>query len=226
MKAEKQIPRIEELPLFDCLNEAEKDHLKNCTEYRTVKKHGYIYLPDEMSGHIYVLLKGTIKIGSYSDSGREVIKCVVYPEDIFGELGLVGEPIRKDFAKTLNDEVKICILKTSDFQYLMANNQALSFRVINIIGKRLRRAEQRLEALIFKDARSRIVDFLKENVKRRGLRIGYEMLLKHTLTQQDIANLTGTSRQTVTSVLNDLRKSNLIYFNRRNILIRDVQKLA
>ncbi|MEO1713645.1 MAG: helix-turn-helix domain-containing protein [Bacteroidota bacterium] len=52
------------------------------------------------------------------------------------------------------------------------------------------------------------------------------MLVKHCLTQQDIANITGTSRQTVTSVLNDLKKENLIYFNRRSILIRDMAKLS
>ncbi|MFT5763438.1 MAG: CRP/FNR family cyclic AMP-dependent transcriptional regulator, partial [Saprospiraceae bacterium] len=84
----------------------------------------------------------------------------------------------------------------------------------------------RLESLIFKDARTRIIEFLKDSAEKRGRRVGYEMLLKHSLTQQDIANLTGTSRQTVTSVLNELRKSDLIYFNRRSILIRDMAKLA
>ena len=88
------------------------------------------------------------------------------------------------------------------------------------------KAENRLEGLIFKDARTRIVDFIKEYAETRGRQVGYERLFKHSLTQQDIANLTGTSRQTVTSVLNELRKSNLIYFNRNSILIRDMAKLA
>ena len=88
------------------------------------------------------------------------------------------------------------------------------------------KAEERLESLIFKDARARIIDFLKDSANKRGRRVGYEMLLKHCLTQQDIANITGTSRQTVTSVLNDLRKENLIYFNRRTILIRDMERLV
>ena len=87
-------------------------------------------------------------------------------------------------------------------------------------------AEDRLEALIFKDARTRIIEFIKDSATKRGRKIGYETLLKHCLTQQDIANLTGTSRQTVTSVLNDLRKSNLINFNRNSILIRDIAKLS
>ena len=96
-----------------------------------------------------------------------------------------------------------------------------------MIGNRLRRAENRLESLIFKDARTRIIDFLKDSAEKRGSKIGIdEMLVKHSLTQQDIANITGTSRQTVTSVLNDLKKLNLIHFTRRSILIRDLRKLA
>ncbi len=95
-----------------------------------------------------------------------------------------------------------------------------------MLGDRLRQVENRLESLIFKDARRRIIDFLKESASRQGKRVGYEMLIKHSLTQQDIANITGTSRQTVTSVLNDLRRANLIYFNRRSILIRDLAKLS
>jgi CRP-like cAMP-binding protein len=83
-----------------------------------------------------------------------------------------------------------------------------------------------MESLIFKDARTRIVDFIKDSVSDRGQRVGYEMLLRHSLTHQDIANITCTSRQTVTLVLNELRKLDLIYFNRGKILVRDLARLA
>ncbi|MCB0680661.1 MAG: winged helix-turn-helix domain-containing protein, partial [Saprospiraceae bacterium] len=65
-----------------------------------------------------------------------------------------------------------------------------------------------------------------DTARQRGRKVGFETLLKHCLTQQDIANITGTSRQTVTSVLNELKKENLIYFNRRSILIRDLGRLS
>jgi len=97
---------------------------------------------------------------------------------------------------------------------------------MNYVGGRLREVENRLEDLVFKDARDRIIDFIKESAEKRGRRVGFEMLFKHCLTQQDIANITGTSRQTVTSVLNELKRLDLIYFNRRSILIRDMAKLA
>ncbi|MEM8907199.1 MAG: Crp/Fnr family transcriptional regulator, partial [Bacteroidota bacterium] len=166
------------------------------------------------------------KIGTHFNDGREVIKSILHPSAMFGELGLVGEEKRQDFAQALNEEVELYALRVSEFKQLMERNHRLCLNVINLLGGRLRKAENRLEALIFKDARTRIIDFLKESVKSRGLRVGYEMLLRHSLTQQDIANLTGTSRQTVTSVLNDLRKSDLIYFNRKSILIRDMANLA
>ena len=70
-----------------------------------------------------------------------------------------------------------------------------------------------------------VVEFLKESAGERGRQVGYETLVKHGLTQQDIANLVGASRQTVTAILNELKKSNLIHFNRNTILIRDMDKL-
>lgn len=217
---------IDDLPLFNCLTDAEKQQLESCIEFRVKRKYSFIYMPDELSSHLFFLTKGTVKIGTHSSDGREVIKAILHPTAMFGELGLVGEELRQDFARAMNEEVHLCIIKVNDFQALMESNHNLCLRVIALMGKRLRRAENRLESLIFKDARTRIVDFLKDSVLKRGRRVGYEMLLKHSLTQQDIANLTGTSRQTVTSVLNDLRKSDLIYFNRRSILIRDLAKLA
>ena len=217
---------LEQFSLFKILQKEELIHLAEKVKLKKVEKFNYIYLPDEISHTIYFLNKGTVKIGTHSTDGREVIKSILHPTSMFGELGLVGETHRQDFARAMNEDVILYTLKVADFQFMMKTNHQLCLSVINLLGNRLRKAESRLEALIFKDARTRIIDFLKESVKNRGRRVGYEMLLRHSLTQQDIANLTGTSRQTVTSVLNDLRKSDLIYFNRKSILIRDMTKLA
>jgi CRP-like cAMP-binding protein len=108
----------------------------------------------------------------------------------------------------------------------MDKNPQLAMGVISMIGLKLRRTENQLESLIFKDARGRIIDFILENARQCGRQVGMETLMKHSLTQQDIANYTGTSRQTVTAVLNNLRKTNKIYFTRNSILIRDMAALG
>ena len=86
--------------------------------------------------------------------------------------------------------------------------------------------EQRLEALVFKDSRTRIIEFLHSLATNKGQRVGYEQVVRKFMTHQEIANLTATSRQTVTTVLNDLRNKNILTFDRRRLLVRDMELLA
>ena len=226
MDMTKKLTFLEQFPLFNCLSPEEMTILTSMVTYKVKPKYTYLYMPDEASSTIFFLAKGTVKIGTHSNDGKEVIKSILHPTAMFGEMCIVGEEKRKDFARAMNQEVHFCELKVEDFKLLMQTNHHLCTKILTLIGTRLRKAEDRLESLIFKDARTRIIDFLKDSAEKQGRQIGFEMLVKHCLTQQDIANITGTSRQTVTSVLNELRKSNLIYFNRRSILIRDMAKLA
>lgn len=218
---------LEQFPLFTVLTPDEKSMLSQMVELKKRPKYSYIYMAEDPSEYIYFLLKGTIKIVTHSGEEKEVIKAILHPLSMFGELGVVGEQGRSDYAKAMNQEVHYFVLKVEDLRKLMRTNYRLCTKILTMIGNRLKKAESRLESLIFKDARTRIIDFLKESAEKRGSKIGIdEMLVKHSLTQQDIANITGTSRQTVTSVLNDLKKLNLIHFTRRSILIRDLRKLA
>ncbi len=217
---------IEQIELFNCLNDNEKTFLAERSEIKTKGRYNYIYLADEPSSHLNILLKGTIKIGTHSSDGKEIIKSIIHPQAIFGEMCIMGQQKRVDFAKSMSSGVEYFTVNKETFSQLMKSNSTLSQEFMSGIGDRLTRAETRLESLIFKDARSRIIDFLKESLEKRGRQVGFEMMFKHSLTQQDIANLTGTSRQTVTSVLNELKKENLIYFTRKSILVRDVAKLA
>jgi CRP/FNR family transcriptional regulator, cyclic AMP receptor protein len=217
---------LRHFPLFEGLSEETFAKLEGMIEYHTKRKQVKLYDTGEPSDRVFFLLKGMVKTSTLSSDGREVIKTILHPLAMFGELGLVGEKHRHESAFTMNEDALFITISISNFQALMRTNYKLCFNVLQLIGSRLLVAETKLEGLIFKDARSRIIDFLKDCATQRGRKVGYEMLFKHCLTQQDIANLTGTSRQTVTSVLNELRKDNLIYFNRNTILIRDIGKLS
>ena len=217
---------VDHISFFDVLTSEERRRLGEMMEFKIKPKYSFIYLPDEPSDTVFFLEKGTVKIGTHSPDGKEVIKSLIHPKAMFGELGLIGETNRQDFAQALKEPVHLYTLKVEDFKRLMRSNYGLCDRVMSQFGTRLIKAESKLESLIFKDARTRIIEFIKDSVQKRGRRIGYEMLLKHSLTHQDIANITCTSRQTVTLVLNELRKSDLIYFNRGKILVRDMTKLT
>lgn len=220
-----KISLLEQFHLFDGLTAPEKQQLAESMELRSKPRYTTIYQPGDSSEHIYLLTEGPVKISTHNAEGKEVIKQLIHPEAIFGELALVGESTRNETAASLKQEVTYYTIRISDFQRILNGNPGLSQRVLHLFGQRMMAAESKLENLIFKDARSRIVGFLHEVVAKRGRRVGYEMLLKHSLTHQDIANITCTSRQTVTLVLNELRKENLIYFNRGRILVRDMDEL-
>ena len=185
----------------------------------------FIYFPDEASTHIYMIAEGRVRIGHYMDNGQEVVTAILGVGEIFGELALAGEDRRRDFAQAMDPKTKICPLGLEELKLLMYDNRELSFRILKLVGLRLMKLERKLELLVFKDARTRIVEFIKDAASWKGKKVGYETLIQTKLTHQDIASLTGTSRQTVTTILNELKEQNLINFDRKRILVRDLEAL-
>jgi CRP-like cAMP-binding protein len=171
-----------------------------------------------------MIANGRVKIGHYLDDGKEVITAILTKGEIFGELALAGEETRKNFAQAM-DDVSICPLSIDDLKDLMKEDKELSFRILKLVGLRLMKLERKLELLVFKDARTRIIEFLKDSASWKGKKVGFETMIPTKLTHKDIAALTGTSRQTVTTILNELKDKNLINFDRRKILIRDLDQL-
>ncbi len=193
-------------------------------EHRFFPKGQYIFLPGEYADRIFLVKEGRIKIGTYLESGKEITLTILDNGEVFGELSLAGEQKRRHFAMAMEDTT-CCVLTVSMIKALMRRHSGLSFFLMKVIGSRMLKMEQRLQSLVFKDSRTRIIEFLLELTAQKGQRIGYEYIVRKFLTHQDIASLTATSRQTVTTVLNELEKSKLITYNRRRLLIRDLEAL-
>ncbi|MFM8742973.1 MAG: Crp/Fnr family transcriptional regulator [Cytophagales bacterium] len=201
--------------------------VKSMTDKHTFNRYQrnqFIYFPDEPATHIYMIVSGHVKLGHYLDDGKEVVTAILTTGEIFGELALAGEEKRKDFARAMEACV-ICPLSLDEMKALMKNNHELSFKMLKFVGLRLMKLERKLELLVFKDARTRVVEFIKDAAAWKGKKVGFETLIPTKLTHQDIAQLTGTSRQTVTTILNDLKEKNLINFDRKRILVRDLEAL-
>lgn len=189
------------------------------------KKGEYIYLPDDLADKIYIIVEGRVKIGSYNESGKEITKSIIGKGEMFGELAIAGEAKRRDFAYVM-ENVTTCLVSRDQMGNLMKEHNGLQLFLMRAMGSRVLEMEQRLESLVFKDSRSRIVEYLIDLVNKKGQRVGYEMLVRNFLTHQDIASLTATSRQTVTTVLNELRSKNILTFNRKRLLVRDLDLLS
>ncbi len=196
----------------------------NDQHLKLVKKDEYVYLPDEDSDKIYFINDGRIKIGSFADNGKEITKAILNEGEVFGELALIGETKRRDYAIAVED-TNVCVISSAEMKHLIKDHNSLSLFFMKMMGSKVIEMENRLESLVFKDSRSRIVEYLSDLVRKRGQRVGYEWVVRNFITHQEIANLTATSRQTVTTVLNELRNSDVITFNRKRLLVRDLDKL-
>jgi len=225
MSQQSNIWYLENVDLYELLCPHKVPSMKDNHSFHYFKKNEYIYFEEEPSKYIYMIALGRVKIGSYKEDGTEVIKAILGTGEIFGELALAGEDKRQDFAQALDDDTAVCPMRIEDMQELMAKNKPLNLKIIKLIGIRIKKLERRIDALVFKDARTRIIDFLREMAQEKGKKVGFEVMFRNYLTHKDIASLTGTSRQTVTTVLNDLKEKNLINFDRRRFLIRDLDEL-
>jgi CRP-like cAMP-binding protein len=195
-------------------------------QFLQFKRDQFIYFPEEPALYIYMISEGRVRIGHYLDDGKEVVKSILTKGEIFGELALAGEDHRSDFAQAMDDKTLVCPLSIEELKNLMYENKELSFKLLKLVGLRLMKLERKLELLVFRDARTRIIEFLKDAAAWKGKKVGFETMIPTKLTHKDIAALTGTSRQTVTTILNELKEQNLIHFDRKQILIRDLEKLV
>ena len=225
LSPDEKISQLKGINVFSNLPEIKIDELSKIVRFEHFPRYSYIYMQGEKSENIYFLIRGMVKLGHYTKEGKEVIKYIHQAPVVFGEKCITGETKRNEFVQVLTDNVLVISMQVIDFLQFLYRTPQLNMNVIQLLADRIKQSENRLESILCKDARSRIVEFLKENVLSAGRKIGMEILLVNPLTQQDIANFTGTSRQTVTLVLNDLKKLNVIHFNRRNILVRDVARL-
>jgi CRP-like cAMP-binding protein len=217
---------FESVNLFNILCPHKVKRMALRHEFKSYQRDEYIYFPDQAADYIYIVVSGRVKVGHYTSEGNEIIKAILTEGEIFGELALAGEERRMDYAQALDNKTTICPLSIDELKNLMKQDKELSFRILKLVGLKLMRMERKLESLVFKDVRTRIIEFLKDTAVLNGRKVGYETMIATRLTHKDIASLTGTSRQTVTTVLNELRDQNLIYFDRRKILIRDLSKLC
>lgn len=225
MSQEQSYWYLENVDMTDILCPTKLGNAEKEVEHKSFRKGNYIFLPGEYADKIFFIMEGRVKIGSYSESGKEVTKAIIGAGEVFGELPLAGEELRRNFAIAM-ESTTTCVLSIDQMKSLMKEYSPLNMMVMKIMGNRMLEMEKRLESLVFKDSRTRVIEYLKDLCEKKGQRVGYEWVVRKFLTHQDIANLTATSRQTVTTVLNELEGKNILTYNRRRMLVRDLDALS
>ena len=188
-------------------------------------KKEIIYFPEEPSNTIYLVKSGKIKISRISPDGQTITLALLGPGEIFGESAILGQETRQNIAEVVEDAL-ICAIDKSNFQELLEKSNMLSRKVQTHIGKRMQEVESKIEDLVFKDARERIINFLKHYISHFGKQLVDLWEVRPFLTHQEIAELTATSRQTVNAILNELKAQGTIDFTRQYLRIGNPDELT
>ncbi len=215
---------FEDANLFKVLCPHKFKNYKKDHDFDAYRKNDYIYFEQDSANKIYLIEKGKVKIGYYAEDGNEVVKAILTRGEIFGEKAILGVNKRTEFAQSVDNTTSICPIGVETMHGLMRENQSFSLRIYKFIGLRFRKLERRLQLLLFKDTKTRLLEFLNELKEDYGhcCPDTGDMVIEHPYTQKDIANLIGTSRPTLNIILNELKELNIIDFSRKEIRLKSV----
>jgi CRP-like cAMP-binding protein len=228
MKTNFNIDDLRAISLFKMLTEEQLRALYNDSNIFYAPKHSIIYEYGDAISHVYIVVKGTVKLASKTESNKVLVKYLVYQNEIFGENVFSSNNNRLEFADPLSDALILKIGITT-FKNIIGLNGEFMSSIAKIIIGRIKDLDERMESFVFLKAKERIINFVKKTANLHGITIGMnEILVNHGMSHREIAYLTDTSRQTVARILNELKEANIIHFSDRKpnkILIRQFASL-
>ncbi|MBI5376305.1 MAG: Crp/Fnr family transcriptional regulator [Candidatus Schekmanbacteria bacterium] len=211
---------LKQIKLFSDLSDEELKTMEAMTRMESVRKRQIVYIPGEPGNSVYILKEGRIKISRLMEDGRELTLVILEPGEIFEEIDALENTSRDTMASAMDDS-NICVIRKEDFEKFLRTKPDIPIKLTKLIGLRLKRIENRIENLLYKDVPSRLAHILLDLSNEAGHIDNMGIRLKARLTHQELANLIASTRETVSLTLREFRDKGLIEFNRKEIIIRN-----
>jgi CRP/FNR family cyclic AMP-dependent transcriptional regulator len=215
---------MSEVEIFADLSNAEMEAIAAAAPMRQYSPGELLYSPPQPMETLFILKQGRVRIFRVSLDGRALTTAIVTPGTIFGEMLLLGQQMHDNYAEAL-DEVIVCVMSRSDVQRFLLSDARIATRISEILGNRVSQLERRLSDTVFKSVPQRVAStlcLLAAEEHRRPLGRGLQV----SLTHEQIAALTGTSRETTTKVLDEFAQQGLLRLGRGRLLILDLPRLS
>lgn len=210
--------------LFDRLSESDLQRLAQSSQMREYARGEVIVGPGPGSDAIHLVKAGRVKISTHSTGGKEQVLALLDRGDLFGELALPELPVPAR-AEAL-DRAVVCRIERSLFEDIIRNTPDVALKVIQVLARRLRAAEQEIEDLALRDVPGRLASLILRLADGYGEEDAEGIRLSFRLTHQDLAHMIGSTRETVTMVMMRFREDALINVDRRTLIILDRERLS
>ena len=210
---------IDKPELFSELADEEYVQLEGLM-HKEIAADDYIYFEANRHPNIYFIKTGLVRLGHLDANGNKVVKDIIRSGEYFGQISLQKENLNGEFAQAVKSGVRLCYFTVEGFNQLLTSHPKIAMKYSRMSGYRIRRFETRLENLLRNDVKTRLKMFLDQllaEVKDSARRIGREVRIPNYLTHEEVAQLIGTSRQTVTTLLSSFKEENILSFSRKEV---------
>jgi CRP-like cAMP-binding protein len=206
---------LQKVPLFNQLAPADLQRVLEVARERAYPKNSVILFEDDPGDALYVVAKGQVKVVLIGEDGREVILSVLGEGEFFGEMALIDDEPRSAHVIAMEDSA-LLVLRREDFQGLLMQTPGIALAMLRELTRRLRRVDEKVGSLVLLDVNGRVARLLLDLAdEAAGERI------TRRLTHHTIAQMIGSSRETVSRTMRELVDKGLIEVSRRDIVIRD-----
>ena len=216
---------LKQCDIFERLSVEEFSLLESRCRAREFPRGTPVFLPSDESQAVLLLARGRVKVCNLTADGKQAILTFIEPGEIFGELAIFDEGKREDYAEAV-EESMIVLIPADEINRLMQAHPDVALGVTKLIGFRRRRVERRLKSLLFQSNRQRLVHLLLDLAGQYGTPTVQGTLLGIKLSHQDLANIIGSTRETVTVVLGELQAEGKVILGRRRIVLTAPHRLA
>lgn len=211
---------LKRVPLFADLSEADLARFGDVTREREYPKNSIILFEDDPGDALYIVSAGQVKVVLIGEDGREVILSVLGDGDFFGEMSLIDDEPRSAHVIAMRDS-QLLVLRRDDFQSQLERHPKVALQLLRVLVQRLRRADEKIGGLVLLDVNGRVAQLLLDLAEESG---GPKITRK--LTHHTIAQMIGSSRETVSRAMRELVERGLIDVSRREITIKDRDALG
>ena len=216
---------VRNAPLFTALDDAAAASLRASMDSVKIAKGSVLFAEGDEGDHLYVIVDGKLKLGTSSGDGRENLLSILGPGEMFGELSLFDPGPRTSTATAVTD-AKLLSLGQEKLIPWLATNPNVSLQLLARLAQRLRRTNEAVGDLVFSDVPGRVAKALIDLGERFGKQTDEGLFVHHDLTQEELAQLVGASRETVNKALADFAGRNWLKLDGRAVLITDLERLA
>ena len=213
-----KVEHLRKVPIFSDLSDSDLKKISEKMISRLYEKGKMILLEQSQGETFFIIISGVVKVTRLSDDGREVILAILGESDFFGEMSLLdGEGRSANIVA--NEESEVVTLSRSDFLDCLQKYPKIAIALLEELAVRLRKSDQHIESLSLSDSEQRIGITLIRLAEELGTIKQGDVNVKNLPYQQDIANMAGTSRETVSRTLKLLETKNLLKRDGRNLII-------